>query len=103
MGTNMNHSNLSRGVLAFSLILITAPRILLSENRAIDVNHSTLKVRVFKTGFFSPFAHNHEVEAPISDGHADLSAAPVATFHLAARHPPVVDPDIPPTDRPQIQ
>jgi hypothetical protein len=103
MVTNMNHSNLSRGVLAFSLILITAPRILLSENRAIDVNHSTLKVRVFKTGLFSPFAHNHEVEAPISDGHADLSAAPGVTLHVDARKLRVVDLEISASDRAQIQ
>jgi hypothetical protein len=103
MVANMNHSNLSRGVLAFSLILITAPRILLSENRAMDVNHSTLKVRVFKTGLFSPFAHNHEVEAPLSDGHADLSAAPGVTLHVDARKLRVVDLEISAADRARIQ
>lgn len=100
---NMNQPKSAKGVLAFSLILITAPCMLLSENRAIDVTHSTLRVRVFKTGLFSPFAHDHEIEAPISDGNADLSATPGVTVHVDARKLRVVDAGTSATDRAQIQ
>lgn len=99
----MNQPKLTRGVLAFSLILIASPCILLGENRSIDVHHSTLKVRVFKTGLFSPFAHDHEIEAPISDGNADLSATPGVTLRADARKLRVVDAGTSVADRAQIQ
>jgi YceI-like domain len=36
--------------------------------RKIDVAHSKMTVRVYKAGFFSALAHNHEIEAPIESG-----------------------------------
>ena len=34
----------------------------------VDTQKSTLTVRVFKTGFFSAFAHDHQINAPIERG-----------------------------------
>jgi len=44
----------------------------------IDVHASKLTVRVFKSGIFSPFAHNHEIQAPLAEGTVDTSALSVA-------------------------
>ena len=51
----------------------TCPAVARAESRAIDVGHSTLKVRVFKSGLFSAFAHDHEIEASITQGSVNLS------------------------------
>jgi hypothetical protein len=99
----MNQSRLAGGVLAISLVVITWPCIFLAQNRAINVSHSMLKIRVFKTGLFSPFAHNHEIEAPISEGAADSSVTPGVTLHIDARRLRVLDPDASAKDRAEIQ
>jgi len=39
-----------------------------AQSSPMDTGHSTLKVRVFKSGLFSAFAHDHEIEAPITQG-----------------------------------
>jgi YceI-like domain len=101
----MHQSRLAGGVLAAILVVVSSPGILLGENnnRTIDVNHSTLKVRVFKSGLFSPFAHDHEIEAPISEGAAGLSATPGVSLRVDARKLRVLDPGTSETDRAQIQ
>jgi hypothetical protein len=101
----MNRSRVAGGVLLAILVAVSSPGILLGENnnRPIDVNHSTLKVRVFKSGLFSPFAHDHEIEAPISEGVADLSATPGVTLRVDAQKLRVLDPGTSATDRGQIQ
>lgn len=85
-----------------SLVLISSC-VVRPQSRAIDVSHSTLKVRVFKTGLFSPFAHDHEIEAPISEGSADLSPNTRVTLRVDARRLHVVDPGTSESDRAQIQ
>lgn len=101
----MRQSRIASGVFTALLIVVSSPGIVLAENnnRAIDVRHSTLKVRVFKSGLFSPFAHDHEIEAPISEGVADLSAAPGVTLRVEAQNLRVLDPGTSATDRAQIQ
>jgi polyisoprenoid-binding protein YceI len=99
----MDQPSFRRGVLAVILAVIVSSGNLLGEKRAVDANHSTLKIRVFKTGLFSPFAHNHEIEAPISQGAADLSAAPGVTLNIDARRLRVLDPDASAKDRAEIQ
>ena len=47
-----------------------------AQSRAMDTGHSTLKVRVFKSGMFSVFAHDHEIEAAIMQGSVNLSTKP---------------------------
>jgi len=49
--------------------------------RRIDTARSKMTVRVFKSGFFSAFAHNHEIEAPIESG--EVNEAGTATDSAA--------------------
>jgi polyisoprenoid-binding protein YceI len=43
-----------------------------SDDRAIDTQQSRLIVKAYKSGLFSGFAHDHEIEAPIAQGRVDL-------------------------------
>jgi len=64
--------------------------------------HSQITVRVFKSGFFSAFAHNHVISAPIAQARIDretLSAAIV----VAAKDMKVLDPEASGKDRDEIQ
>ena len=90
-------------ILAIVSLLVTSSPVVSGEDRAIDVSHSSLKVRVFKTGLFSPFAHNHEIEAPISEGAASLSKSPGVILRIDARRLRVLDTDASATDRAEIQ
>lgn len=98
----MHQSKFVGGVLVFSL-LIASPGIVFSETRAMDVNHSKLTVRVFKSGLFSPFAHDHQIEAPIAEGNGDFSATPGVTLRVDARKLQVIDSGTSANDRAQIQ
>src|SRR5260370_42289472 len=42
-----------------------------SSERAIDTERSAVTVRVYKSGLFSSFGHDHEILAPIKDGAFD--------------------------------
>lgn len=74
-----------------------------AESRAIDVGRSVLKIRVFKSGLFSPFAHNHEIAAPIAGGAVNLSASPSVELRVDARKLRVLDPGLPPDKRAEVQ
>jgi polyisoprenoid-binding protein YceI len=43
-----------------------------ADDRAIDTQQSRLIVHAYKSGLFSGFAHDHEIEAPIAQGRVDL-------------------------------
>jgi len=73
------------------------------EVHAIDVAHSVLKIRVYKSGFFSAFAHNHEIEAPIAQGRVELPMSPSATLLVDARKLRVLDPDLAVGQRAEVQ
>lgn len=47
-----------------------------SDARKVDGPHSTLTVRVYKSGFLSAFGHNHEIQAPIQSGEVKESGSP---------------------------
>jgi len=99
----MNFTRLSRAALALVLAAGLSTPILLCQSRSIDVDHSRLKVRVFKTGFFSPFAHNHEIEAPITHGAVDTSEHASVELSVDARKLRVGDPEVSEKDRNDIQ
>jgi polyisoprenoid-binding protein YceI len=73
------------------------------DGRAIDGAHSSLKVRVLKSGFFSAFAHNHEIEAPIESGEVTESDSPSVELRVDARKMRVLDPEASADTRSQIQ
>ena len=61
-----------------------------------------MTVRVFKSGAFSAFGHNHEIAAPIAAGSVD-SAAQRVELRIDARALRVRDPDVSEKDRAEIQ
>ncbi|HWY20847.1 MAG TPA: YceI family protein [Candidatus Acidoferrum sp.] len=73
-----------------------------AQTKAIDVNKSSLTVRVFKSGAFSAFAHNHEIQAPIAEGKIDSSGHSVE-LRVDSRKMRVLDPEISADKRAEIQ
>ena len=76
---------------------------LYGQSHTIDVTKSSLKIRVFKSGLFSAFAHDHEVEAPIDKGTIDTSANPSVQLVMDTRKMRVLDPEISADKRSEIQ
>jgi polyisoprenoid-binding protein YceI len=69
---------------------------------AIDTAHSRLLIHVSKTGVFSGFADNHEVEARITKGTLDAQSGQLG-MSLDSRQMQVLDPQLPPDKRRQVQ
>jgi polyisoprenoid-binding protein YceI len=69
----------------------------------MDVTKSSVKIRLFKSGVFSAFAHDHEIQAPIEKGTIDSSASPRVQLHVDARKLRVLDPEIAVDKRAEIQ
>jgi polyisoprenoid-binding protein YceI len=63
---------------------------------------SAVTIRVFKSGLFSGFAHNHVVIAPISQARVD-PAALTAEIAVAVKDMKVTDPEVSEKDRAEIQ
>ena len=82
---------------------LTSPAAANSDARKIDGPRSTITVRVNKTGFFSAFAHNHEIQAPIQSGEVKESGSRSVELHVDARKLRVLDPEASDSTRGQIQ
>lgn len=74
-----------------------------SEGREIDCTHSTITVRVYKSGFLSAFGHNHEIQAPIQSGQVEESGDLSVVMRVDARKLRVLDPEASESTRAQIQ
>jgi polyisoprenoid-binding protein YceI len=75
-----------------------------SDARKVDSRHSTITVRVYKTGVFSPMGHNHAIEAPIQSGEVKGSGSPSSVeLRVDARKLRVVDPEVSEDTRAQVQ
>jgi polyisoprenoid-binding protein YceI len=74
-----------------------------TDGRVIDGAHSSLKIRVNKTGFFSAFGHNHEIEAPIESGEVAESGSPSVELRVNTRELRVLDPEASADTRAQVQ
>ena len=72
------------------------------QEHPIDIANSHLRVHAFKSGLFSGFADNHDVEAPIVEGAIDESASRVR-FTIDAQRMKVLDPQLSPDKRRQVQ
>jgi hypothetical protein len=73
-----------------------------STGKAIDTERSVLTVRVYKTGLFSAFAHDHEIRAPIKNGILDEDKNAVE-FTVDSRSLRVLDPKASDSERAEIQ
>src|SRR5882757_2536395 len=49
-------------------LLIFLSSLVVVASTPVDTQKSTLTIRVYKSGFFSAFAHDHEISAPIDSG-----------------------------------
>ena len=85
-----------------SLIILAYIAVQGQEQRQIDVQKSKLTVRVYKSGLFSAFAHDHEITAPITHG-VFQEANPSVELTVDARKLRVVDPEVSDKDRVEIQ
>jgi polyisoprenoid-binding protein YceI len=82
---------------------LTQPGAASSDARQVDGAHSTITVRVYKTGLFSAFAHNHEIQASIQSGEVKESGSPSVELRVDARKLRVLDPQASDSTRGQIQ
>ncbi len=73
------------------------------SQHAIDVQHSVLTVRAFKSGLFSGFAHDHEISAPVSSGFIDDSTPGKVDFKVDVSRMKVLDPKLEPDKRAEVQ
>jgi polyisoprenoid-binding protein YceI len=71
--------------------------------RAIDPGASTLTVKVWKTGLFSAFAHNHDISAPITSGTVNDGDKASVKFVVDARGMKVLDPEASASTRSEIE
>ena len=97
----MRFTKVALGILA--IVVCLGPNKLYAQSQAIDVNKSSLKIRVFKSGAFSAFAHDHEIQAPIDEGKIDSSASPSVQLRVDSRKMRVLDPEIAADKRADIQ
>jgi len=74
-----------------------------SDAREIDGVHSTMTVRVYKSGFLSAFGHNHEIQAPIQSGQVKETGNPSVELSVDARKLRVSDTEVSGDTRAQIQ
>jgi polyisoprenoid-binding protein YceI len=82
---------------------LTPPAAGNSNALEVDGPHSTMTVRVYKSGFLSAFGHNHEIQAPIESGQVKESGNPSVTLRVDARKLRVLDPEVSDNTRAQIQ
>jgi hypothetical protein len=102
MKTTNSGRRLRGAVLAALLVFGTAGTARGDPSVGIDVHASTLMVRVFKSGIFSPFAHDHEIQAPLATGTVDTSA-PSVNLRVASQALRVRDPNVSDDDRARVQ
>jgi YceI-like domain len=96
----MRFSKLALGMLTIGMCLGASAH---GQGKAIDVNRSSMKIRVFKSGAFSAFAHDHEIEAPIAEGKIDSSGNPSVQLRVESGKMRVLDPEIAADKRAEIQ
>ena len=72
-----------------------------AEERLIDIERSTITVRVFKSGLLRAFADDHVVAAPLLEGSFDET--PHVQLIVDARRMRVVDPGLSAKDRQDVQ
>ena len=90
-------------LIVLALVAVTsAARATSTHAIAIDPQHSTMTVFVYKQGLFAMFADNHVVNAPIVSGSYDAKAGSVS-ISVDATKMQVLDPSMPADRRAQVQ
>lgn len=99
MSIRIRNSWLFAAMLAAPLVLWSADA---TPAKEIDTQKSTMTVRVFKTGLFSAFGHDHEISAPVRQGSVNETDRSVELV-VDARQMRVMDKDVSEKDRAEIQ
>jgi polyisoprenoid-binding protein YceI len=88
----------------YSVVLLAGmlPAMLPQGNAAPTAQQSAITIRVFKSGLFSGFAHNHIVVAPVDQAALD-PAHMTANIIVVTKDIKVTDPDVSQKDRTEIQ
>ena len=96
--------NVSASVLGIAVVVCAAAAAQASGGHplAIDPQHSKMTVYVYKEGFFSFAADNHEIRAPIVSGSFDETAKKVE-ITVDATKMQVLDPKLPADRRAKVQ
>ena len=84
-----------------AVVVIGFAPLAVGQVRQID-SSSRLLVHAYKSGLFSGFADNHEIEAPISEGSVDEGGLQVK-FSVEARRMKVLDPKLSADKRREVQ
>src|ERR1041384_5561745 len=93
----------AKSVLARSVcLLFFLSSLALASPASIETQKSTLTVRVYKSGFFSAFAHDHEINAPIDSG-SFSEETPSVEISVTAGKLKVVDKESSESERAKIQ
>jgi len=74
-----------------------------ADGTAIDVDHSSLTIHVYKSGVFSAFADNHVIRARPHHGSVSATAPLSVTMSVRARDLTVLDPDLSAAKRQEVQ
>jgi len=88
--------------LLLPLALISCVGSVSAQVASIDTAHSRLLIHVSKTGVFSGFADNHEIEARIAKGTLDAKSGRLR-LSVDSRQMRVLDPQLSPDKRRQVQ
>ena len=67
------------------LLLASAARTVPAAQSAIDVEHSTIRIHVGKSGLFSAAGHEHWVLAPIAEGALEEGPSSSFSFRVVSR------------------
>ncbi len=97
-----SHSNLLVTTILILLFLANAG-MSNGETRPIDTASSVITIRVFKSGLFSMFAHDHLIQARGLKGKAATEGTASVEFNFSTRELKVADPGISDKERSEIQ
>jgi len=92
----------ARLILTAGALLAGAADAEAASARPMDTERSMLTVKVYKTGLFSGFAHDHVIQAPIAQGWFD-EQNPAVELTVETRQLKVVDPEGSDKDRAEVQ
>ncbi len=99
----MKRTKSCAGASAVAGILLLLPAAAAPQRRDFHPGQSVIRVHVFKTGFFSLFAHNHLIEAPIAQGAADFGNALAVRLRIETSQLRVLDPEAKESERAEIE
>ena len=84
------------------LVVAVACQFATAQVADIDRAHSSITVKVEKSGLFSAFAHNHTIQAPLATGHLDTQKR-IVSLTLNTKDMKVVDEGVKESERAEIE